>query len=243
MSSSNKTPALINWLGYLAIALLLLLPVSVLTVRSGAWQQGLLLYALSCLGCLLIIILGALLVLLPRFAGARGAILGRMLIALPGALLLLSLLAGRGDYPAIHDVSTDTADPPIFVTAAEQRGDSANTLDIDPQAIAAQQQAYADLQTLLTDMSIDQAFDRALAVAARLDWDIYHQDRNAGVIEAVDTTAVMAFQDDVVIRVRTNAQGTLLDLRSVSRVGIGDIGANAKRIRAFLQAFEQSGSD
>ena len=68
-------------------------------------------------------------------------------------------------------------------------------------------------------------------------WDIYNQDRNTGVIEAVDTTAIMAFQDDIVIRVRTNAQGTLLDLRSVSRVGVSDIGANAKRIRAFQQRF------
>lgn len=239
MSSSNKTPALINWLGYLAIALLILLPVSVLTVRSGAWQQGLMLYALSCLGCLLIIALGVLLLLLPRYAGSRGATLGRMLIALPGALLLISVLSGRGDYPAIHDVSTDTADPPVFTAAADQRGDNANTLDIDPQAIAAQQQAYADVQTLLTEMTIDQAFDRALAVATQLDWDIYHQDRNAGVIEAVDTTVIMNFKDDVVIRLRTNAQGTMLDMRSVSRVGIGDIGANAKRIRAFLQAFKQ----
>jgi len=70
-------------------------------------------------------------------------------------------------------------------------------------------------------------------------WDIYHQDINAGVIEAVDTTTIMTFRDDVVIRVRSNAQGTLLDLRSVSRVGIGDIGANAKRIRAFQLKFDQ----
>jgi uncharacterized protein (DUF1499 family) len=61
------------------------------------------------------------------------------------------------------------------------------------------------------------------------------------VIEAVDTTNIMAFKDDVVIRVRSNATGTLLDLRSVSRVGEGDIGANAKRIRAFRAAFQQPG--
>ena len=88
-------------------------------------------------------------------------------------------------------------------------------------------------------MAIDDAFDRALAVAADLGWEVYHQDRNAGIIEAVDTTAIMAFRDDVVIRLRTNADGTLVDLRSVSRVGIGDIGANAKRIRAFQQTFIQ----
>jgi uncharacterized protein (DUF1499 family) len=239
MPQANQTPALVNWIGYLAIALLLVLPLSVLTVRSGAWQQGLLLYALSCLGCLLLFALSGLLLLLPRYAGSRSAIGVRMLIALPGTLLLLSLLAGRGDYPPIHDITTDTQDPPLFVTAEKQRGEGANTLEIDPDAIESQRQAYPDLQTLLTEVAIDDAFDRALAVAADLGWEVYHQDRNAGIIEAVDTTAIMAFRDDVVIRLRTNADGTLVDLRSVSRVGIGDIGANAKRIRAFQQAFIQ----
>ncbi|NCF17050.1 MAG: DUF1499 domain-containing protein [Haliea sp.] len=239
MPQANQTPALVNWIGYLAIALLLVLPLSVLTVRSGAWQQGLLLYALSCLGCLLLFALSGLLLLLPRYAGSRSALGVRMLIALPGTLLLLSLLAGRGDYPPIHDITTDTQDPPLFVTAEKQRGEGANTLEIDPDAIESQRQAYPDLQTLLTEVAIDDAFDRALAVAADLGWEVYHQDRNAGIIEAVDTTAIMAFRDDVVIRLRTNADGTLVDLRSVSRVGIGDIGANAKRIRAFQQAFIQ----
>jgi uncharacterized protein (DUF1499 family) len=90
---------------------------------------------------------------------------------------------------------------------------------------------------LTTGLPIDQAFDRAVTVAGELGWEIYHQDRNTGVIEAVDTTAIMAFKDDVVIRLRTNADGTLVDMRSVSRVGISDIGANAKRIRAFQEAF------
>ena len=113
------------------------------------------LYALACLGRAGDNRPGSLLVLLPRFAG-RGATPGRMLIALPGALLLLSL-AGGVTIPLIHDITTDTADPPAF-TGPEQRGDSANTLDIDPQAIARSSEAYPELQTLLTDMTIDEAF-------------------------------------------------------------------------------------
>ncbi|MDH3991705.1 MAG: DUF1499 domain-containing protein [Gammaproteobacteria bacterium] len=237
MTKTNTPGALINWTGYIAVTLLLLLPVSVLTVRSGAWQQGLLLYALSCLGCVLVLGLCGVLLLLPRYANTRGAILGRMLVALPGAVLLISLLAGRGDYPPIHDVTTDIKDPPVFTMAMAQRPEGANSLEIDPQAISAQQEAYPDVQTIRTSLDIEAAFDRALAVAGDLGWDIYHQDRNAGVIEAVETTAIMAFKDDIVIRLRSNAQGTKVDLRSVSRVGIGDIGANAKRIRAFQQAF------
>lgn len=242
MDRQNSTPGLVNWTGYLAITLLLTLPAAVLTVRSGAWQEGLLLYTLSCLGAALVLLVSVLLMLMPRFAPWRKSIAGRALITLPGTLLLLSVLASRGDHPPIHDITTDTRDPPVFTAAEQLRGPGANTLEIDVQTIALQQQAYPDLQTILSDMSIDEVFDRALQVAKDMGWDIYLQDRNAGVIEAVDTTAIMTFKDDVVIRVRSNAQGTLLDLRSVSRVGIGDIGANAQRIRAFQQKFEQYGA-
>ena len=238
MKQQIKAPHLVNWIGYLAITFLLLLPVAVLTVRAGAWQQGLLLYALSCLGCLLLVLLAVVLLLLPRFAPWRSSIGWRASLALPGTLLMLAVLSSGGDYPPIHDISTDVQDPPIFAMAEQQRGASANSLEIDSDVIAQQQSAYPDLQTLRSSMSIDAAFDRALQVATDMGWEVYHQDRNAGVIEAVDTTAIMAFKDDIVIRVRSNAQGTLLDLRSVSRVGMGDIGANAKRIRAFQQAFE-----
>ena len=238
MPQQIKAPGLVNGIGYLAITFLLLLPVAVLTVRAGVWQQGLLLYALSCLGCLMLVLLAVVLLLLPRFAPWRSSIAWRASLALPGTLLMLAVFSSGGDYPPIHDISTDVQDPPIFAMAEQQRGASANSLEIDNDVIAKQQTAYPDLQTLRSTMSIDDAFDRALRVAADMGWEVYHQDRNAGVIEAVDTTAIMAFKDDIVIRVRSNAQGTLLDLRSVSRVGRGDIGANAKRIRAFQQAFE-----
>ena len=237
MSQQNQASPLVNWIGYLAITLLLVLPVSVLTVRAGAWQQGLLLYALACLGSLILLALAAALMLIPKYADKRGGIGKRMLFTLPGALLLASLVAGRGDYQPIHDITTDSEDPPLFVTAEQQRGDDSNPLGVKADSLAAQQEAYPDIQTLVTEMSIEDAFNRALAVADELGWNIYHKDLNAGIIEAVDTTSIMAFQDDVVIRLRTNSNGTLIDTRSVSRVGIGDIGANAKRIRAFQQAF------
>ncbi len=238
MNEQGKPPGLINWTGYLALTLLLVLPVSVLTVRSGAWQQGLMLYAIACFGSALLVILSLVLLLLPRFAGWRKGIALRALPVLPGTLLLLSLLSA-GDAPRIHDITTDTADPPTFSVAVQQRGAGSNSLDIDQDVILQQREAYPNLQTLSSAQSYDDAYTRAVQVAAELGWEIYHEDRNAGVIEAVDTTAVMAFKDDIVIRVRTSAQGSLVDLRSVSRVGEGDIGANAKRIRAFYEAFQQ----
>ncbi len=240
MSEQNKTPGLVNWLGYLAITAAAIIPLGVLTVRSGAWQQGLVLYALGCLASAVMLLIGLLFLILPRFALWRAVVTRSTLFAIPGTLLLLAQLSGSGDYPAIHDITTDTADPPAFVTAQEKRSKEANSLDIDPEVIASQKEAYPDIKTLHSKQPIEQVFDRALATAQKLGWEVYHKNLNTGVIEAVDTTAIMSFKDDVVIRLRTNAQGTLVDLRSISRVGRGDIGANAKRIREFTKAFRHS---
>lgn len=238
MNLQSNRPGLVNWLGYLAIALLLMLPLSLLTVRTGHWQPGLLLYAIACLGSTLLAILAIVLLLRRRFNPWRKDILQRALFALPGTVLLLSLTSG-GSYPTIHDISTDTIDPPAFTFAPSQRGADANTLEIDQDVIQQQQAAYPDLQTLLSPLSIDDAYNLALKVATNMGWDVFHQDSSAGMIEAVDTTSIMGFKDDIVIRIRSSAQGTLIDLRSVSRVGEGDLGANANRIRAFRDAFQQ----
>ena len=238
MIQANPIPGPVNWAGYLAATLLLTLPAAVLTVRSGAWQQGLLLFAISCAGAAILLALAVIMLLLPRFAPWRKAIAGRALLTIPGTGLLLLLLGGAGDYPSIHDISTDLQDPPVFTAAEQQRGEHSNPLQLDPATIELQRQGYPDLHTTLSTMDIDAAFDRALELATRMGWEVYHQDRNAGVIEAVDTTALMGFKDDIVIRVRSNADGTLIDLRSVSRVGRGDLGANAKRIRHFQQQLQ-----
>jgi uncharacterized protein DUF1499 len=237
MTTRQSTPRLVNWIGYLGITLLAALPLAVLMVRANAWQQGLLLYALSCLGAGLLLIFAIVLMLLPRFAPWRSAIGQRAVMAVPGTLLLLSTLGSQGDFPAIHDITTDTDDPPVFTAAAAQRGAGANSLKTLPETIEAQLAAYPELATIKTDISIESAFYRAGAIARELGWEIYREDLNAGYIEAVDTTTVMGFKDDVVIRLRTNAGGTLVDLRSVSRVGRGDLGANAARINAFIERF------
>lgn len=237
MNKSHANGRLINWTGYLAITCVILLPVSVLTVRAGQWQPGLLLYAMACLGSLLVVLLSAVLFMLPKFAHARAAIGKNILFALPGALLLLTVLGSRGSLPPIHDITTDTDAPPEFITAEQERGPAANSLEIVAETIAAQREAYPQLKTLRTVLTIDDAFTRALEIASELGWRVYHQNRSTGIIEAVDTTGIMGFKDDVVIRVRGDAAGTKIDLRSVSRVGVGDLGANAARIEKFQTAF------
>ncbi|MEH6593879.1 MAG: DUF1499 domain-containing protein, partial [Halioglobus sp.] len=113
MNQPKSKPRLITWGGYLAITLLLALPLAVLTVRSGLWQQGLILFALSCAGAALLLLLFIALLLLPSFEPWRNSIVKNGLLALPGSVLLISLAAGGGDYPRIHDITTNTQDPPV----------------------------------------------------------------------------------------------------------------------------------
>jgi uncharacterized protein (DUF1499 family) len=229
----------VRWPGYLAIALVLSLPLSVLTVRSGNWQQGLLLYAIACAASALLLLWFALALLLPRLRTQRASILRFGAATLPGTALLLMAMSAS-DVPPIHDITTDIADPPRFSeTVFEARGKEANDLDIDPDALEQQVDAYPDLKTLVSETSIRETFERSLNIAEDLGWEILRADLNSGMIEAVDTTAIMGFKDDVVIRVSSNAEGTQVDLRSVSRVGVSDLGANAERIRAFRDAFSQ----
>lgn len=224
----------IRWPGHLAWLFLAMLPLAVLTVRAGQWQQGLLLYALCCLLSLLLLGYFGLLSILPRFGDQRRRLLLRSLPALPGAVLLLLALQAR-DVPPIHDISTDTANPPQFEVVPTLRSTSANSLDIDPEVIAQQRAAYPDLQTLRTELPYTAAYAAARQAVQDMGWEIVRDDPNAGHIEAVTHTALMNFTDDIVVRVGTDADGSRIDLRSASRVGVSDLGANAKRIRAYQE--------
>ncbi|HBX73347.1 MAG TPA: DUF1499 domain-containing protein [Halieaceae bacterium] len=239
MTASQRSPRLPAWLLTFTALLLLALPVAVLVVRAGLWQQGLLLYALACLLATVSALILALLCVLPRYRSQRKQLLLGIACALPGTLLFLSLAAGRGDYPAIHDITTDLSDPPTFSHAATLRGPESNSLDIKPDSLGAQQEAYPDLQSLRSERSARNAYRHALAIAEQLGWEVVWQDPDAWRFEAVDTTAIMGFKDDVAVRIRSTADGSVVDLRSVSRVGVGDIGANAQRIRAFQTAFAE----
>ncbi|WP_439105930.1 DUF1499 domain-containing protein [Congregibacter sp.] len=234
---SENTSAWIRWPSYIAWFFLAVLAISVLVVRTGNWQQGLLLYAISALLSAVVLAFMAVQSLLPRWRGERMVILKRALPALPGAALLLMAMQA-GDVPPIHDIGTDLEDPPVFEEVLNLRGDNSNPIDLTEEVVEQQRAAYPDLQTLESPRSYTNSYNRALTTARAMGWEIVREDSNAGFIEAVDTTAIMQFKDDIVIRVQTNAEGSLIDMRSVSRVGVSDLGANAKRIRSFMAAFQ-----
>lgn len=176
--------------------------------------------------------------LLPRFRTRRLAGLAiALVLGLGVALVPWSGMKKARSVPPIHDITTDTKRPPEFVAVLPLRVDAPNPAEYGGPEIAAQQiGAYPDLQTFQMDAAPAQAFERAQEAARTLGWEIVAVDPASGRIEATDTTFWFGFKDDVVIRVEPDGAGSRVDVRSVSRVGGSDVGANAARIRAFLQA-------
>ncbi len=141
--------------------------------------------------------------------------------------------------PCIHDITTDTKSPPQFVAVLPLRKNAPNSVVYAGQKIAEQQRAaYPDIGPLLLPMPTAQAFERALIVARRMGWLIVEANPAEGRIEATATTFWFGFKDDVVIRIVPVSIGSRLDVRSVSRVGLCDVGTNAARIRSYLKKLE-----
>ena len=93
------------------------------------------------------------------------------------------------------------------------------------------------MKTLLTDLSVSDAHARAKAVVESMGLELVNSDVSNGIIEATQTTTLWGFKDDVVVRIVEQGDKTAVDLRSVSRIGMSDLGANAKRIEKFLAKF------
>ncbi len=141
--------------------------------------------------------------------------------------------------PYIHDISTDTTNPPEFVAAARLRKPSDHAVSYDGKEVAdLQQKAYPDLITLTTKAPGEKVFEAAKAAIASMGMHLVDADPSQGRIEANQTSLLYGFTDDMVVRIAPGANGTKVDVRSKSRVGRSDLGQNAKRIRTFLQKLQ-----
>ncbi|MFN3943808.1 MAG: DUF1499 domain-containing protein [Allosphingosinicella sp.] len=148
--------------------------------------------------------------------------------------------------PPIHDIATDLDDPPRFEALTVRADNLENIPDmgrpelaaLDPEARwkAVHREAYDDIRPLLVPWTVPETIARAERLARARGWEIARSDPEAGALEATDTTFFFRFKDDVALRVRPapDGSGSLVDMRSISRVGVSDVGVNAKRIRAFL---------
>lgn len=145
--------------------------------------------------------------------------------------------------PPIHDITTDTETPPLFVAVLPLRADAPNPVEYGGPEVAAQQRAgYPDLGPLILQAPPPQSFERALTAARDMGWEIVAVAPTEGRIEATATTFWFGFKDDIVVRITSADNGSHIDVRSVSRVGRSDVGTNAKRIKAYLARIAHSES-
>ncbi len=142
--------------------------------------------------------------------------------------------------PHIHDISTDTADPPQFVAVLPLREGARNSTRYDAAVAPLQAEAYPQVSTTVLAAPPDQAFEKALRVAHDMGWAIVDANQSALRIEATDTSLLFGFKDDIVVRIRGSAGASRIDLRSLSRVGGSDFGVNAKRISRFIARLKES---
>ena len=224
----------------LAVALiaLLLLAVAGPGTRAGAWPftTGLRMLQWAAYAGIAGVALALLALAIPS-ARRQGVGVPLLALVIAGGVLLVpfSFLQRARRVPPIHDITTDTQDPPAFVSVLPLRAHALNPAAYGGDSVAAQQRAaYPDIRPLHVDVPPGIAYERALRAARETGWDVVGTDSAAGRIEATATTRWFGFKDDVVVRVRPDAGGSRVDVRSVSRVGKSDVGTNAARVRAYL---------
>lgn len=170
-----------------------------------------------------------------------GAMAGPPSAAMGGGAMesaAMGMAGGTGRAAPLNDISTDTQNPPLYSAVASLRAESDNTLEY-PGASAARTQAqlFPDIAPIKSTLPSADAFNHALEVAEKMGWEIVANDSAAGHIEAVASTTFYGFKDDVVLRVTADGSGSIVDIRSHSRIGRGDRGKNAERVRKFISRF------
>lgn len=142
--------------------------------------------------------------------------------------------------PKIHDISTNADNPPAFEAVLPLRKGSRNAVDYPASTAAEQRRGYPDIAPLVLPLAPPLAFERALQAARAMGWDIVAATPDTLRVEATDTTLLFGFKDDVVVRVTAQTQGSVVDVRSLSRVGGSDFGTNARRVRGYLKRLADS---
>ena len=229
-----------------AIVAAVCLPLGALGTKFGVWpfttgfgvlQVGVVLAAIM----LVAGVVGLIVASKRKLSGDRpGLALGTLISVLVLGLMGMQFYTAN-TVPPIHNITTDPSDPPQFDAVVALRGEQSNSLEYDAATLAEQQQAaYPWLQPLSVNLAPEQALQQSKAALQQMGLEIVATDPEQGRVEATDTTFWFGFKDDVVVRVRPAESGSVIDVRSVSRVGVSDLGANAARIGKFLKALEGS---
>jgi uncharacterized protein (DUF1499 family) len=240
--SSSRLATISRAVGVSSVLLFVIGPATIHLGLASSYI-GFRIFTAGFLFALIAFVLGAIALWSTRAASGRsgrGSARTGFGLGLAVVAVVVGLLAAAGRVPTINDITTNPDDPPEFVAAKRAEANAGRDLSYPGADFAAQQRAgYPDLGPLRLDVPQVVALQRARQVAADLGWRITGRDSVRGSLEATDTSRVFRFVDDVVVRVRIDGARSVLDVRSKSRDGRSDLGANAARIRAFLSAMEK----
>jgi uncharacterized protein (DUF1499 family) len=134
-------------------------------------------------------------------------------------------------FPRINDITSDRDRPPAFWVKPPTHH-AYNALKYR----ALTEQAYGDLTNLELPVRPADAFARVLELVKERGWRVAAKDDLGRRVQAVAITSLLRFRDDVIVEVRPAPEGggSTVAMRSKSRLGRGDLGANAQRIREFF---------
>jgi uncharacterized protein (DUF1499 family) len=187
-------------------------------------------------------IVGVLRTAAPVRRSARPRAMVGLVLSLVVVLPLLGVFYTH-QYPAINDITTDTKNPPEFVKAQQIPVNRMRNMKYDPAKYAAVQenaQVYKDLAPLKLEAAPDDVFKKAEIIAGEIpNWKITYSDPATRTLEGIATSALFHFNDDWIIEVRPGeGGGSLVEMRSKSRDGVGDLGANYHRIKSFFHLLQ-----
>lgn len=170
------------------------------------------------------------------------------LLAAPLVGYTVFFISKARSVPPIHDVTTDVANPPQFsalklrddLNRVVPAGDRADLKELTPAQRRAKlhAEAYGDLKPVSVAAPVAATVEKIASQAAARGWEVAVKDPAAGRVEATETVSLFRFSDDIVFRVTAdpaNPARSIVDVRSVSRVGVSDVGVNARRIRVALK--------
>ena len=259
MADSRSRRVLVERLSWLALALAAGAIVAALMAAFGSGQAwwhfspAFFVLRIAFFAAIAAVVVALAALLLPTRGRSRTltfASLAALVMAI-GFILYIGVQARTArSVPPIHDITTNLDDVPQFYRLRVREDNLANIpnmgrSDLDQLSAherweAIHREAYGDLRTIHVPMSPAQVVQRAADLARERDWEFATLSPDAGIMEATDTTRFFRFKDDVVLRARRAPQGgSYVDMRSISRVGVSDVGVNANRIRDFLADLQQ----
>jgi uncharacterized protein (DUF1499 family) len=249
--AEDPTSQLAVWARRMAFFSLAAVVISIIVVRSGLVQVGpaVISFVVALAPAVLALVLAVAALAVIWIDGLRGMGHAFAAIAIGAAMLAYpGYLAYRAyKLPWIYDVTTDPIDPPRYEVLARLRPRDANPVAYAGLYAAEQQHAaYPDIEPLDEDATPEAAYKAALAVVTKRKWTILErrppqaEARREGLIEAVAHSLIMGFADDIVVRVRANADGSRIDVRSSSRYGTFDFGSNANRVLALINDIDDA---